>query len=394
MKSRQSQYEHESQNGYDSSEDESRQERPHGGRKRGRSSGGGTTGGNGGSGNGAAGGEKSKQKLYCICRQPDDGSPMFQCDGCKEWFHPKCLGYSELDMNKMKSKKTYCLDCASSAESKEPRKRSLDGSSEPSSSAVDKASSSNADGGKDTVKSADGNTPDVSSSSAQTTSTSTSTPAEPSKKKTKTYVWNGSLKSEGFGSVNLAAQYVCGTTDMIQLIPASLILQKRLPLDKLLDYLHICSVNSTRKRCVLRLEPSGSDSDLQAYNSLHKYFLNRNRAGYVEIEGASPEGYEMMYLLPLQCNATSLPAFISQDANATLNKRVVTSGAQKPRFLLILIGGHNSAVASSEPVTAAPTTDADKPCAEADAVKQESKISSSTTTTTTNASSNTDTVMS
>jgi hypothetical protein len=28
--------------------------------------------------------QKSK-KLYCICQQPYDGSPMVQCDGCQEW---------------------------------------------------------------------------------------------------------------------------------------------------------------------------------------------------------------------------------------------------------------------------------------------------------------------
>ena len=54
-------------------------------------------------------------------------------------------------------------------------------------------------------------------------------------------------------------------------------------------------------------------------------------------------------MLPLQCNATSLPAFISQDSTAVQNKRVVTSGAQKPRFLLILMSERNPPPLSSSP---------------------------------------------
>ncbi len=29
-------------------------------------------------------------KVFCHCRQPDDGSPMIACDRCKEWFHSDC----------------------------------------------------------------------------------------------------------------------------------------------------------------------------------------------------------------------------------------------------------------------------------------------------------------
>ena len=28
---------------------------------------------------------------YCICRGPDDGTFMIQCDECREWFHGKCV---------------------------------------------------------------------------------------------------------------------------------------------------------------------------------------------------------------------------------------------------------------------------------------------------------------
>ena len=29
---------------------------------------------------------KSKRKVYCTCRQPDDGMPMISCSECDEWY--------------------------------------------------------------------------------------------------------------------------------------------------------------------------------------------------------------------------------------------------------------------------------------------------------------------
>ena len=48
-----------------------------------------------------------KIAVYCVCRCPDDGSTMIQCDGpCKEWFHQSCIG-----TNTLKQKKWYCSKC-------------------------------------------------------------------------------------------------------------------------------------------------------------------------------------------------------------------------------------------------------------------------------------------
>jgi hypothetical protein len=31
--------------------------------------------------------------LYCLCEQPERaGDHFIRCDGCDEWFHPKCVG--------------------------------------------------------------------------------------------------------------------------------------------------------------------------------------------------------------------------------------------------------------------------------------------------------------
>ena len=28
-------------------------------------------------------------KAYCLCREPDDGSPMIHCSSCKDWCAPR-----------------------------------------------------------------------------------------------------------------------------------------------------------------------------------------------------------------------------------------------------------------------------------------------------------------
>ncbi len=41
--------------------------------------------------------EASGTKLYCICKQPDDGQFMIQCDSCLDWFHGHCVNISEIE---------------------------------------------------------------------------------------------------------------------------------------------------------------------------------------------------------------------------------------------------------------------------------------------------------
>ncbi|KAI0666802.1 hypothetical protein C8Q78DRAFT_994559 [Trametes maxima] len=36
-------------------------------------------------------------KTYCICKKPDDGSPMIHCASCKDWFHFRCVELSDKD---------------------------------------------------------------------------------------------------------------------------------------------------------------------------------------------------------------------------------------------------------------------------------------------------------
>jgi len=45
-------------------------------------------------------------KVYCYCRNPDDGSKMVQCNKCKDWFHLSCI-----TSGVTKEKKWHCDNC-------------------------------------------------------------------------------------------------------------------------------------------------------------------------------------------------------------------------------------------------------------------------------------------
>ncbi|KAG0166674.1 PHD finger protein 3 [Apophysomyces sp. BC1034] len=52
--------------------------------------------------------KKSRKKLYCICRQPYNGDPMVQCDGCNDWFHCTCV---QLDPDEAEDIDWVCPTC-------------------------------------------------------------------------------------------------------------------------------------------------------------------------------------------------------------------------------------------------------------------------------------------
>ncbi|KAJ3090059.1 hypothetical protein HDU96_003552, partial [Phlyctochytrium bullatum] len=35
------------------------------------------------------------ERVYCVCRKPDNGKFMIQCDTCKDWYHGSCIGITE-----------------------------------------------------------------------------------------------------------------------------------------------------------------------------------------------------------------------------------------------------------------------------------------------------------
>jgi len=44
-------------------------------------------------------------QLYCMCRMPDDGREMVQCDRCDSWYHVSCVGLDNT------ARDWYCNKC-------------------------------------------------------------------------------------------------------------------------------------------------------------------------------------------------------------------------------------------------------------------------------------------
>ncbi|KAL1918751.1 uncharacterized protein VTP21DRAFT_2773 [Calcarisporiella thermophila] len=49
--------------------------------------------------------------LYCICKKPDTGKFMIQCDKCDEWYHGQCVGVTKRQSKEMDV--WHCFNCES-----------------------------------------------------------------------------------------------------------------------------------------------------------------------------------------------------------------------------------------------------------------------------------------
>jgi hypothetical protein len=50
-----------------------------------------------------------EELIYCICRKTSGNEFMLCCDNCETWFHGRCVGYSNKEVNTLK--KWYCSFC-------------------------------------------------------------------------------------------------------------------------------------------------------------------------------------------------------------------------------------------------------------------------------------------
>src|ERR1700721_2676315 len=40
---------------------------------------------------------RTSKQLYCVCRKPDQGTWMINCESCNDWFHGSCVSLEESD---------------------------------------------------------------------------------------------------------------------------------------------------------------------------------------------------------------------------------------------------------------------------------------------------------
>ena len=53
---------------------------------------------------------KQMEVIHCICKLPDDGRLMLQCNECLEWYHHHCMGLNQSEARKLKS--FVCTECS------------------------------------------------------------------------------------------------------------------------------------------------------------------------------------------------------------------------------------------------------------------------------------------
>ena len=52
---------------------------------------------------------RDQEILYCLCKQPDDGSWYIECSRCKDWFHNRCLQKTRSELEKLRE--FVCPEC-------------------------------------------------------------------------------------------------------------------------------------------------------------------------------------------------------------------------------------------------------------------------------------------
>ncbi len=45
--------------------------------------------------------DNDRELRYCLCREPDDGKLMVQCDNCLEWYHASCVGLTRSNVRQL-----------------------------------------------------------------------------------------------------------------------------------------------------------------------------------------------------------------------------------------------------------------------------------------------------
>ncbi|KAH3759919.1 PHD finger protein 3 [Pelomyxa schiedti] len=126
--------------------------------------------------------------------------------------------------------------------------------------------------------------------------------------------WQFTVNKPPYPPFVVCGTYACGRPIDSSVLPQTLDVTGRLPIDRLLNYLVQLGASATRKRTTICLEPV-TEQDRSQYNLVFDYFTGRERAGHANVDNAlkqPPVGIEEIYLLPVRKEA-DLPEFMRTD---------------------------------------------------------------------------------
>lgn len=67
---------------------------------------------------------RDSEKKYCVCKQPyKENDFMIACDICEDWFHPKCIGMSKKQAQRVNKYK--CVECSQNPEQKQQKEEEM-----------------------------------------------------------------------------------------------------------------------------------------------------------------------------------------------------------------------------------------------------------------------------
>lgn len=167
---------------------------------------------------------------------------------------------------------------------------------------------------------------------------------EITKMNTTEIIWKGlierSVKTK-FGTFNISGKVVFGNEEIIKILPPNIEFIGRLKTMNLMEYLRQLLLSGSRLYSMLRIEPNPTQSEIGYFNVVHKYFIDRQRAGSLQVAKKSVPGGgnvpDEIYLLPIGKDE-QLPDFIVEKVPVN-NIGLIKEYSSKPfgRMFLIVV---------------------------------------------------------
>ena len=162
-------------------------------------------------------------------------------------------------------------------------------------------------------------------------------------------VWRGKVTMPSIAEFHGTAKHVAGanlssTHPWSQLIPASLMIEGRIAIDRASDYLCGLKWSHTTELSVVSVTPAAEDPDSVAqFDKLFNYFTERDRWGVI---GKSPvTAVKDTYLVPLEVGASKKPDFVELLEYCTIEDPT----PERMLLLTFVVKNNNSPTAQNNP---------------------------------------------
>lgn len=158
-------------------------------------------------------------------------------------------------------------------------------------------------------------------------------------------IWKGNVErcvKSKFGTFSISGKLVFGSDDVIKTLGSSIEFIGRLKTVNLMEYLKQLLMSDVRRYSILRIEPGSTQAEIDYFNVVHKYFLDRQRSGSLQVskKGSSKNFPEEIYLLPMGKDE-QLPDFLI-DKNPSHNQLIKETPSKPFRRMFLIVVAKSS----------------------------------------------------